>query len=66
MQYLTGGSCFRCDRDGVTVTHFGDLIGEDGAETPLFACRACVARLIAMHERAHEYPVRRYALARAP
>ncbi|MFJ9027550.1 hypothetical protein ACIRQP_03340 [Streptomyces sp. NPDC102274] len=60
------GDCFRCDRGAIQVTHVGESIDPDGAETPLFACRACTERLTAMHQRAHETPVRRYVPAPTP
>lgn len=62
MQYVMG-DCFRCDRAGIQVTYYGELVGDDERETPVFACRACVERLAAMHERAHENPVRQYMVS---
>lgn len=64
MLYVMGG-CFRCDRGAIQVTRIGELVGS-GAVTPIYACRGCVERLAAMHERAHEDPVRRYATALTP
>ncbi|MFE4651513.1 hypothetical protein [Streptomyces sp. NPDC056707] len=53
------GPCFRCTRNNVQVTRVGEIASPDG-ETPLFACRACVAELMVMHARAHDTPVRPY------
>jgi hypothetical protein len=59
------GDCFRCDRGGIQVAPIGELTG-GGAVTPIWACRACVEQLAAMHESAHAPPVRPYVLAHTP
>ncbi|MEV7427845.1 MULTISPECIES: hypothetical protein [Streptomyces] len=53
------GDCFRCDRGGVQVIRVGELVGPYG-ETPLYACRCCVERLVAMGHHTQETPVRPY------
>ncbi len=47
------GACFRCSLRRVQVTGFGENTSNEG-ETPLYACRECVRKLLTMYERAME------------
>ncbi|NEA68372.1 hypothetical protein [Streptomyces sp. SID12488] len=47
------GTCFRCCLRRVQVTRSGEITSNEG-ETPLYTCRECVQKLLAMSERAME------------
>ncbi|MFF3453727.1 hypothetical protein ACFYXH_05235 [Streptomyces sp. NPDC002730] len=53
------GHCFRCPRRQIQVTRVGEITSPEG-ETPLYACRTCVAELLLAHDRALDPPDRRY------
>ncbi|MGW4236839.1 hypothetical protein ACWEJP_08340 [Streptomyces sp. NPDC004749] len=59
------GSCFLCRRPWLSTVRIGTMSSPGGPghrpyETPLFACRDCLGRLMLTHHTTHAGPARPY------